>query len=482
MIQYTKRLFFVCSFLLFVSSGPGIPTALASEDDPRVHELLKLHEHQKTIDQISNRYAQFGQFWLVDFTLNDLNAAVEVILNKNGQYQFDQLFAGIDQLTAMTLYIPVLMQDILSVVNSVKIKKLINQYEGMLQSVRSDISQIEQNSSDLPQKLKNYQFLAETLSYELSLLISQKEQLHDDMKLLGIYTLGYSAKLGTKISAALGYLNPAKVLPFVSLFITGVWIGNETSQYFELKAATLLLSAKKDAIRQAKEAIPESHQLAQDIMEFKARFIEQQLKNNGFSKKINYLSLGYAAGDMALVAKSILLIAGVKVGVLAATAIAATGIGAAVLGTTAVVALGGRYLYNSRHSFRYRWNKYVTDRKLEALAKQIRKNNCHLERGIPCDTLIQERNSLTTSLGELETFANDQTLAQQFFAMTVTKFRLFKSRISSIDGANDPALSTLVPYLTNYGEFPFLFEFQPIESIFRFITSEDFKSEPSLSL
>ena len=296
-----------------------------------------------------------------------------------------------------------------------------------------------------------------------------------------MYTLGYSAKLGTKVAAAFGYLNPAKVLPFVSLFITGVWMGNETSQFFELRAAADELTKTRDAVRDAQDSLPKSESLAHEIMDFKARFIEQQLSQNGFSKKINYLSLGYAAGDMALVAKSILVIAGVKVGVFAATAIAATGIGAAVLGTTAVIALGGRYAYQSRHRFRYRWNKYFIDRKLNTLSKQFRKNNCEAEPSELCQSVTQSQKELNLSLADLETLANDQTLAQQFFSMTVAQFRSFKDRISNLTGANDLALVTLVPYLTNYGEFPFLFQFQPVESIFRFITSDEFDADPLLS-
>ena len=118
MIQCTRRLFFVYSLLALFCSTLSIQHTYGSEDDPLVRDLIKLHEHQSTIDQISNRYARFGQFWLVDFTLNDLNAAVQVVMNKNGQYQFDQIFSGIDQLTAMTLYVPVLMQDILAVVGA----------------------------------------------------------------------------------------------------------------------------------------------------------------------------------------------------------------------------------------------------------------------------------------------------------------------------------------------------------------------------
>lgn len=339
----------------------------------QIEELNQLHEDML---DLSGYYISTGNFWLLDLTLNDLNASVKLVLDNKGIYRFDRRLDGFDKLTATIVYGSLIIQDILGFTRSQKIKSILEKYQEVFIKVNKDIVRMRRNKCFPDDLLERFEILASTLNKYMEDIYVQKSEIEAEIRFLAAYSAGYTAKVASLISERiLPNFHAGRAIPGISLFIGLVWLSEETYIRHRLENHFQRIYAEKEKIElYLKKHSEDIDPVLTSVIEMKLKYLEKEQKNSSFRKLMSNCSLTYVMGDLALSLKGLAHILGLKLTAAVATGATVAGVSGAVLGSSVIVASSGRFLFNQRHTMQGQLQQFFLNRKIAGMEKRLGEN------------------------------------------------------------------------------------------------------------
>ena len=201
----------------------------------------------------------------------------------------------------------------------------------------------------------------------------EKEEIESELGFLAAYSVGYTAKIASLISArVIPNFHSGNVVPGIGLFIGLVWLCEESYIRSRLENHDKRLAQETEKI----EAYLKDHgkklsPLVSQVIEMKQKFLQKEQKDSSFQRLMSNCSLTYVFGDLALSFKGMAGILGIKLSTAIATTATVAGVGGVALGSFFIVASSSQYLYHRRHSVEGHLQQYFLNKKIKRVEKQI---------------------------------------------------------------------------------------------------------------